>query len=63
MIVIKDFNKNEILVNDMAKKEDKLTKEAIQLRVDYYNNINSEHIKVVPLESKYETLVKEYLNT
>lgn len=61
LIVIKNLDANRELAEDMAKQEEELRTAAIALFDNYIANRNKENAKVSPFETKYESLVKEYL--
>jgi hypothetical protein len=61
MIMVKDFDENNDLAEDMAKDEKELTAKAKELFDNYYKNRLTENTKVNAPMFAYEKLVKEYL--
>jgi len=61
LIVIKNFDANQELAQDLARQEEELRNEAKALFDNYMENRNNEYLKVLPLENQFESKVKEYL--
>ncbi len=61
LIVIKDFERNQELAEEMARKDEANREEAEALNENYLANRNSEREKIISSEVDFETLVKEYL--
>jgi len=61
LIVIKNFDANKEIAQDMVKQEEKLRATAKSLFDNYMGNRNNEYSKVIPLENIFESRVKEYL--
>jgi len=61
LIVIKNLDANREIAENLAQQEEQLRKDAKDLFDNYIANRNNENAKVFLFETKFESLVKEYL--
>ncbi len=61
LIIIKNFDANRELAQEMVTEEQRLIEESKELFADYMANRNFEYFKVKPIESEFAELVKKYL--
>src|SRR6185369_15674964 len=58
--VIRDLNKNEQLGRSMAEDEKEIEKERKQIVDEFYSNRNNEYGKIIPMDTEFTEIVKEY---
>lgn len=61
LIVIKNFEGNKELAQSMAEDEKNIEKGKKELVDEFYNNRNKEYAKILPTDSKFTEMVKDYL--
>ncbi len=61
LIIIKDFERNKDLAEEMAKKDEVNRAESTALYENYMDNRNMKKEKINPIQVEFEDLVKQYL--